>query len=108
MEKNLKYKGSNIYVKNIDDSVSDEELKSQFSACGTITSAKVMRDDKGKSKGFGFVCFSTLDEAVKAVNSFHGRMFHGKPLYVAFAQRKDVRQSLLQLQHSHWCCLSSP
>ncbi|CAI8600688.1 unnamed protein product [Vicia faba] len=30
MEKNLKYKGSNIYVKNIDDSVSDEELKSQF------------------------------------------------------------------------------
>ncbi|CAI8594882.1 unnamed protein product [Vicia faba] len=108
MEKNLKYKGSNIYVKNIDDSVSDEELKSQFSACGTITSAKVMRDDKGKSKGFGFVCFSTLDEAVKAVNSFHGRMFHRKPLYVAFAQRKDVRQSLLQLQHSHWCCLSSP
>ncbi|CAI8602445.1 unnamed protein product [Vicia faba] len=108
MEKNLKYKGSNIYVKNIDDSVSDEELKSQFSACGTITYAKVMRDDKGKSKGFGFVCFSTLDEAVKAVNSFHGRMFHGKPLYVAFAQRKDVRQSLLQLQHSHWCCLSSP
>ncbi|CAI8602530.1 unnamed protein product [Vicia faba] len=100
MEKNLKYKGSNIYVKNIDDSVSDEELKSQFSACGTITSAKVMRDDKGKSKGFGFVCFSTLDEAVKAVNSFHGRMFHGKPLYVAFAQRKDVRQSLLQLQHT--------
>ena len=59
-------------MKNIDDSVSDEELKSQFSACGTITSAKVMRDDKGKSKGFGFVCFSTLDEAVKAVNSFHG------------------------------------
>ncbi|KAL5059698.1 hypothetical protein RYX36_031302 [Vicia faba] len=83
------YLGSNIYVKNIDDSVIDEELKSQFSACGTITSAKVMRDDKGKSKGFGFVCFSTLDEAVKAVNSFHGRMFHGKPLYVAFAQRKD-------------------
>lgn len=29
-----------------------------------------------------------------------GRMFHGKPLYVAFAQRKDVRQSLLQLQHT--------
>ncbi|XP_050893043.1 polyadenylate-binding protein 7 [Lathyrus oleraceus] len=100
MEKNMKYKGSNIYVKNINDSVSDEKLRGQFSACGTITSAKVMRDDKGKSKGFGFVCFSTLDEAVKAVNSFHGRMFHGKPLYVAFAQRKDVRQGLLQLQHT--------
>ncbi|WJX18061.1 hypothetical protein P8452_07905 [Trifolium repens] len=85
-----KCKGSNIYVKNIDDSVSDEELRNQFSACGTILSAKIMRDDKGISKGFGFVCFSTLDEAVKSVNSFNGCMFHGKPLYVAFAQKKEL------------------
>ncbi|KAK2454889.1 polyadenylate-binding protein [Trifolium repens] len=95
-----KYKGSNIYVKNIDDSVSDEELRNQFSACGTILSAKIMRDDKGISKGFGFVCFSTLDEAVKSVNSFNGCMFHGKPLYVAFAQKKEVRKRLLQLKHA--------
>ncbi|CAJ2672591.1 unnamed protein product [Trifolium pratense] len=99
-EQNLKYKGSNIYVKNIDDSVSDEELRVQFSACGTILSAKIMRDDKGISKGFGFVCFSTLDEAVKSVNSFNGCMFHGKPLYVAFAQKKEVRKRLLQLKHA--------
>jgi polyadenylate-binding protein len=68
------FQGSNIYVKNIDDSVSDEELRNQFSACGTILSAKIMRDDKGISKGFGFVCFSTLDEAVKSVNSFNGEL----------------------------------
>jgi polyadenylate-binding protein len=67
------FQGSNIYVKNIDDNVSDEELRGHFSACGTITSAKVMRDEKGISKGFGFVCFSTPEEANKAVNTFHGK-----------------------------------
>lgn len=60
-------------MKNIDDNVSDEELSDHFSACGTITSAKVMQDEKGISKGFGFVCFSTPEEANKAVNTFHGK-----------------------------------
>ncbi|XP_057438216.1 polyadenylate-binding protein 7 [Lotus japonicus] len=99
-EQILKYKGSNIYVKNIDDNVSDEELRDHFSACGSITSAKVMKDEKGISKGFGFVCFSTPEEANKAVNTFHGFMFHGKPLYVALAQRKEDRQAQLQLQYA--------
>lgn len=99
-EQVLKYKGSNIYVKNIDDNVNDEELRDHFSACGTITSAKVMRDDKGISKGFGFVCFSTPEEANKAVTTFHGFMFHGKPLYVALAQKKEDRKAQLQLQYA--------
>ncbi|KAL2345150.1 hypothetical protein Fmac_006435 [Flemingia macrophylla] len=99
-EQILKYKGSNVYVKNIDDNVNDEELRHHFSPCGTITSAKVMRDDKGISKGFGFVCFSTPEEANKAVSTFHGFMFHGKPLYVALAQRKEDRKAQLQLQYA--------
>ncbi|KAF8403181.1 hypothetical protein HHK36_011278 [Tetracentron sinense] len=94
-----KYKGSNIYVKNIDDNVDDDELREHFSQCGTITSAKLMRDEKGISKGFGFVCFSTSEEAHKAVNTLHGYMFHRKPLYVAIAQRKEDRQAQLQLQY---------
>ncbi|PKI72556.1 hypothetical protein CRG98_007078 [Punica granatum] len=96
----LKYKDSNVYVKNIDDDVSDEELREHFSQCGSITSAKIMRDDKGISKGFGFICFSHPEEASRAVNSFHGFMFHRKPLYVAIAQRKQDRQAQLQLHYS--------
>ncbi|KAH7553627.1 hypothetical protein JRO89_XS12G0035600 [Xanthoceras sorbifolium] len=99
-EQMLKYQGSNVYVKNIDDEVTDEELRKHFSQCGTITSAKLMRDDKGINKGFGFVCFSTPEEASKAVNTFHGYMFHRKPLYVAIAQRKEDRQAQLQLQYT--------
>lgn len=98
-EQFLKSRGSNVYVKNVDDDITDEELKQRFSQCGAITSAKLMRDDKGISKGFGFVCFSTPEEASKAVSTFHGHMFHRKPLYVAIAQRKEERHAQLQLQY---------
>ncbi|RCI16904.1 hypothetical protein L249_2721 [Ophiocordyceps polyrhachis-furcata BCC 54312] len=55
------------------------------------------RDKKlGKSKGFGFVCFSSPDDATKAVAEMNQRMVNGKPLYVALAQRKDVRKSQLE------------
>ncbi len=59
-------------MKNIDDDVTEEELREHFSQCGSITSAKLMRDDKGISRGFGFVCYSNPEEAIKAVNTFHG------------------------------------
>ncbi|KAL3839731.1 hypothetical protein ACJIZ3_024322 [Penstemon smallii] len=100
-EQILKYQASNVYVKNINDNVTEDELREHFSKCGTITSAKLMRDDKGVSKGFGFVCFSTPEEANKAVISFHGFMLHRKPLYVAIAQRKEERKAQLQLQYAH-------
>ncbi|KAE8664167.1 Polyadenylate-binding protein 7 [Hibiscus syriacus] len=99
-EQIMKYKASNVYVKNIDDNVTDDELRDLFSPCGTITSVKLMRDDKGISKGFGFVCFSAPEEATKAVDMFHGYIFQRKPLYVAIAQRKEDRQAQLQLQHA--------
>lgn len=153
-EKASKFQGVNLYVKNLADEVDDEELRKIFSTIGTVTSAKVMRDngsdgndssdgekddkenketekegkrtneddeqgvdkagvkdkdatDKkdvskapkktlGKSKGFGFVCFSNPDEATKAVSEYHQKMVLGKPLYVAIAQRKDVRKNQLE------------
>ena len=98
-EKLNKYQGVNLFVKNIADEVDDEALRERFGDYGAITSAKVMTDpETGKSKGFGFVCFSNPDEATKAVSEMNQQLFHGKPLYVALAQRKEVRRSTLEAQ----------
>ncbi|GAA5867798.1 hypothetical protein JCM8547_005241 [Rhodosporidiobolus lusitaniae] len=97
-EANLKYQGVNLYVKNLDDDLSEEKLQAEFEAYGQITSCKIMVDEKGASKGFGFVCFSSPDEATKAVTELNGKMIGQKPLYVALAQRKDVRKQQLEAQ----------
>ena len=98
MEKMAKYQGINLFIKNLDDSIDDKKLEEEFAPYGTITSAKVMTTENGKSKGFGFVCFSTPEEATKAITEKNQQIVAGKPLYVAIAQRKDVRRSQLAQQ----------
>jgi polyadenylate-binding protein len=98
MEKLSKYAGVNLYIKNLEDDVDDEKLRAEFEPFGTITSCKVMRDDKNTSKGFGFVCFSSPDEATKAVAEMNNKMIGSKPLYVSLAQRREVRRQQLESQ----------
>lgn len=98
IERMSRYQGVNLYVKNLDDSIDDERLRKEFAPFGTITSAKVMMED-GRSKGFGFVCFSAAEEATKAVTEMNGRIVGSKPLYVALAQKKEERKAHLTSQY---------
>lgn len=99
-ERMSKYQGVNLYIKNLEETVDDAKLRQEFQHIGTITSAKVMKDDKTASKGFGFVCFATPDEATKAVTEMNGKMIGNKPIYVALAQRKEQRRAQLEAQHA--------
>lgn len=91
--------GVNLFLKNLDDTIDDHRLRKEFGQYGTITSAKVMIED-GRSKGFGFVCFSTPEEATKALMEMHGKMIGSKPIYVALAQRKEDRKAFIA-SHLH-------
>lgn len=100
MDRISKFQGVNLYVKNLDETVTDDMLRDEFANIGTITSARVMKDLKtGRSKGFGFVCFSTPEEATRAINEMNGKHIGNKPIFAALAQRKDVRRAQLEAQH---------
>ncbi|PIC21239.1 hypothetical protein B9Z55_026150 [Caenorhabditis nigoni] len=98
-ERVQRYQGVNLYVKNIDEELTDEGLRAHFASFGTITSAKVMVDENGRSKGFGFVCFEKPEEATAAVTEMNSKMMGSKPLYVALAQRKEDRRAQLASQY---------
>lgn len=92
MERFSKYQGTNLYVKFLGPQVTDEDLNNAFSEFGTITSAKVMTDDNGQSRGFGFVCFQNSDEAQRAISAMHEKVLWSNKLYVALALRKDYHK----------------
>lgn len=91
------YVGVNLYIKNLSDEMNDEKLRAKYSAYGQIASAKVMLKN-GKSRGFGFVAFVNRADAQKALEATNGKMENGKPLYVAMAQKKEVRRAHLEAQ----------
>lgn len=107
-ERATKYQGMNLYVKNIADSMTDEQFREIFAPFGTITSSRIMREAAapteagaaaapaaGSSKGFGFVCYSSPEEATRAVAELNGKVVAGKPLVVTLHQRKEHRRAHL-------------
>eukprot|EP00413_Alexandrium_margalefii_P023800 CAMPEP_0204578180 /NCGR_PEP_ID=MMETSP0661-20131031/42773_1 /ASSEMBLY_ACC=CAM_ASM_000606 /TAXON_ID=109239 /ORGANISM="Alexandrium margalefi, Strain AMGDE01CS-322" /LENGTH=548 /DNA_ID=CAMNT_0051587085 /DNA_START=126 /DNA_END=1768 /DNA_ORIENTATION=+ len=98
--KEPKQTGVNLYVKNLDENTDEAGLRALFEPFGNITSVAAPQDDKGKCKGFGFVCFASPDEATKAVTEMHLKVIKGKPLYVGLAEKRDARQERLRQRYS--------
>jgi polyadenylate-binding protein len=92
-------KRNNIYVKEIPKkNFSDKELIELFSKFGKINSAIVLKDEKGESKGFGFVCFEKPEDAEKAQKEMNGKKIFDdveNKLYVSFALKKAERKEEL-------------
>lgn len=93
---NGKAKFNNVFVKNLSESVNEEDLRIYFGEYGKITSVVVMRDAEGKSKCFGFVNFENADDAANCVESLNGKKIDGKEWYVGKAQKKSERESELR------------
>eukprot|EP00759_Apiculatamorpha_spiralis_P042743 PhF_6_TR40602/c1_g1_i1/m.60906/K13126/PABPC; polyadenylate-binding protein len=88
---------TNLYIKNLDDSVTDEKLKQVFSQFGDVSSARVMKTEDGLSKGFAFVSFPNPEHAKIALKELsHKTILSTKPLYVAYAQSKAERRAILE------------
>ncbi|CAK8532748.1 unnamed protein product [Lathyrus sativus] len=90
-------KFTNVYVKNLSETYTDEDLKQLFNTYGVITSAVIMKDDNGKSRCFGFVNFQNPESAAAAVEGLNGTATNdGKFLFVGRAQRKSERETELK------------
>ncbi|XP_064132192.1 polyadenylate-binding protein 1-like isoform X7 [Loxodonta africana] len=87
---------TNIYVKNLQVDMDEQGLQDLFSQFGKLLSVKVMKDNNGHSRGFGFVNFEKHEEAQKAVMDMNGKEVSGRQLYVGRAQKRVERQNELK------------
>jgi polyadenylate-binding protein len=86
----------NLFIKNLDANISSSDLFNHFRRFGRIISARVMRDqDTGNSKGFGFVSYTSPEEADKAKNSMHGKTLGTKQIVVRLHEPKKLREAKL-------------
>jgi polyadenylate-binding protein len=92
----MKANFTNVYVKNISPEVTDDEFRELFEKYGDVTSSSLARDPDGKSRGFGFVNFTTHENAFAAVDELNGKDLHGQDLYVGRAQKKHEREEELR------------
>ncbi|KAN0029475.1 hypothetical protein ACTA71_007604 [Dictyostelium dimigraforme] len=79
--------GSNLFVYNIPNYFSDNDLLGLFQQYGIVVSAKVYVDkNTGVSKGFGFVSYDNPSSANIAISNLNGQMMAGKKLKVSLKQ----------------------
>jgi RNA recognition motif-containing protein len=82
-----------LYVGHLSSEMTNEELQQLFSKRGfLVTSARVICDrEGGRSRGFGFVEFTSQDDALRAIAELNGMDIEGRALLVKEARSQEGR-----------------
>jgi len=79
----------NLYIGNLSQEVTEEDLKSNFSEVGKIVAVTIIKDKfTGLNRGFGFVEMETEKEAQDAIQRFNGGQLLGNTISVNEARPK--------------------
>jgi len=79
----------NLYVGNLSQKVTEDDLRNNFSEAGAVASVSVIKDKfSGVSRGFGFVEMETEEGAQEAIKKFNGGDLDGKTITVNEARPK--------------------
>jgi RNA recognition motif-containing protein len=73
----------NIYVGNLSNEVTEEDLKQAFETFGEVESVNIIKDKyTNRSKGFGFVEMASKAEGQSAIDGLNGKELKGKAVNV--------------------------
>lgn len=76
-----------LFVGNLSWSVTSESLNQVFQEYGNVIGARVLYDgETGRSRGYGFVCYSTKAEMDTALESLNGVELEGRAIRISLAQ----------------------
>ncbi|KAK2418008.1 hypothetical protein P8452_62319 [Trifolium repens] len=81
-----------LFVSGLSRQTTDEKLTEAFSPFGQLVEAKVIMDRaSGRSKGFAFVSYATVEEAEKAREGMNAKFLDGWVIFVDPAKPREPR-----------------
>ena len=93
MEENVVISQTKLFVWGLDWSIRGKDLNDEFSKFGEVEFARVNldRENKNRSKGFGFVVFKNPEDAAKAQAEMNEKELRGRAIRVDFARENPER-----------------
>lgn len=86
-----------LFIAGLDWNATDDDLREAFAPFGEVVQAAVVRyADTGRSKGFGFVEYNTVEEATAALEKMNGATILNRAVRVSYAfpkRDRDDRQA---------------
>lgn len=80
-----------IYVGNLSYQTNEDSLSELFGGIGEVVSVKIIKDETGRSKGFGFVEMTSAADADKAISALNGTSFNDRTIVVNEARPQAER-----------------
>ena len=84
--------GTRLYIGNLSYDATENDLRDLFEQAGSVTGCNIMIDrNTGRSKGFAFVEMASKENADKAIETYNGKDYQGRPLTVNEARPRTER-----------------
>lgn len=95
MEENFVISQTKLFVWGLDWSIRGKDLNEEFSKFGEVVFARVNldRENRNRSKGFGFVVFANPEDAAKAQAEMDGVEVKGRAIRVDFARENPEKMN---------------
>ncbi|KAL5064892.1 hypothetical protein RYX36_026629 [Vicia faba] len=78
-----------LFIGGISYSTDEPSLREAFSRYGEVLDARVIMDrETGRSRGFGFITFNSVEEASSAIQALDGQDLHGRRVRVNYANER--------------------
>ncbi|EGF77951.1 hypothetical protein BATDEDRAFT_27077 [Batrachochytrium dendrobatidis JAM81] len=83
--------GTKVFVGNLSWGTDNNSLADAFSQFGEVVDSIVLKDrETGRSRGFGFVTFSSPESASAAVDAMNGQDLNGRNIRVNLANERPA------------------
>ncbi|CAL5080099.1 unnamed protein product [Urochloa decumbens] len=83
---------SKLFIGGISYGTDEHSLRDAFAGYGEVIEAKIIMDrETGRSRGFGFVTYTSTEEAAAAITGMDGKDLQGRIVRVSYAHDRGSR-----------------